>query len=297
MLPAACAAGRAPPGATAACYTALVIRPTRAAALLAAPLAALALAAGCGGDDGGEDRAEGLTAAQVLERSADAYRELESFRIAFELAGSADLGPEATRLLGDEIDVSGEGVVRPPDEAAIDATVRVAGLPIQAGLTRAGAQVVLSALGRDIGVDVDPSTLDFLDFRAAYPELTGWVDAPERTEGERIDGTDTVAVSGPVDPQRALAALGPLLGDAAARPGAANAVSGTATIWVGTGDLVPRRINVILRGDAGRIAPGAGALDLSLTADLGEIDSAGEVVLPPAEDRLRPDELGSIIGG
>jgi hypothetical protein len=275
-----------------------VDRPGRLLILVIAALALLVAASGCGGDDASEDVTEGLTAPELLQQSARAWEGVESFRIAFEAAGSADLGAEASRLLGNRIDLTGEGTVRPPDAAAIDATVRVTGLPVQAGLTRVGGTVVLTLLGRNIALELDPQTIALLDFRAAYPELTRWIVDPERTEGnERVGDTETVAVSGSLVPERALAALRPLLGPEAPIPDAADAVSGTATIWLGTADLFPRRITVIVRGDAGRLAAGAGALDLSITADLSDFGAAGDIVLPDIDDRLRPDQLARLIGG
>ena len=46
------------------------------------------LAAGCGGGGGGgEDLAQGLTPAELLQQSADAFAEVESFRIGLEATG------------------------------------------------------------------------------------------------------------------------------------------------------------------------------------------------------------------
>jgi hypothetical protein len=270
----------------------------RIATAVAATLAAVALIAGCGGDDGGPatDATSGLTPREVLTASAEAARGLDAFRMAFEATGTADLGPQVSGLLGQAIDISGEGLVRPPDATAIDATVDVARLPLQVNLTRLGDDVVVGALGRSIALELAPETLAYLDFGSAYPELTEWITEPAVEAGGEVAGTPTVSVSGGLDPDRVLGALEPLLGDAVAADVPAGALTGTATIQIGVEDLLPRRVEVRVTGDAGALAPGAGPLDLAITADLGDFGTTDQVTLPPADETLRPDQLGSLLG-
>lgn len=266
---------------------------------LVAALAAVMLVAACGGGDGGDggggtDNTTGLTPAQIIERSVAATGEAESFRLAFEVTGTAQLGPSAGALLGDGIDISGEGPVRPPDAASMDVKVRVSGLPVQANITRVGDDVVLGALGTNLALQVDPRVLSFLDFGAAYPELAGWITDPSETGRESVDGTATVRIEGRLDPRRAATALAPLLGDARVP---ADAVTGTATLDIGTEDLLLRRAVVHLEGDAAGALDGAGAIDLDITAALSEFDEAGDITLPRASRTISPDQLGSLIGG
>ena len=270
----------------------------RIATAVAASLAAVALIAGCGGDYGGPatDATSGLTPREVLTASAEAARGLDAFRMAFEATGTADLGPQVSGLLGQAIDISGEGLVRPPDATAIDATVDVARLPLQVNLTRLGDDVVVGALGRSIALELAPETLAYLDFGSAYPELTEWITEPAVEAGGEVAGTPTVSVSGGLDPDRVLGALEPLLGDAVAADVPAGALTGTATIQIGVEDLLPRRVEVRVTGDAGALAPGAGPLDLAITADLGDFGTTDQVTLPPADETLRPDQLGSLLG-
>lgn len=266
-------------------------------AVLVAVVAAVVLVAACG-TNGDEDVTENLTAEEVLAGSTRAWADVESFRVAFEVAGDADLGPSAAEALGGRVDVSGEGLVRPPDAVALDATVSTVFIPVQVGVTRLGDEVVLSALGQNIGIAVDDATLEFVDLRQAYPELADWMTNVQRADGESIDGTSTVALSGAIDGDRALAALGPVLGAGAPDPSAADAVAGTATVWVGTGDLVPRRIALTLRGNAARLAADAGALDVAVTVDIRDIGTSDEVVVPPVDELLTPERvLGSLLGG
>ena len=93
---------------------------------LLAPLAVLALAvgllAGCGGGDGGgEDKAGGLTPAELLDQSVAAAQEAGPFRIALEVTGQIDVADAAAvpggNLLNGPLDISGEGPVDPPDKA------------------------------------------------------------------------------------------------------------------------------------------------------------------------------------
>ena len=261
-----------------------------------AAIAALTLLVACGGGDdgggGGADNTTGLSAAQILERSVEATGALESFRLGFEVTGTADLGGEAGSLLAGGIDISGEGPVRPPDAASLDVTVRVSGLPLQGNITRVGDDVALQALGTSMALDVEHRVLHFLDFGAAYPELVGWITDPRETGRGNVDGTSTVRIEGSVDPRAAATALGPVLGDAEVVP---SAFSGTVTLDIGTDDLILRRATLDLKGDAGAV--GSGAVDLQVRADLSDLDDAGEITLPETTRTIRPDQLGSLIGG
>jgi len=268
---------------------------------VAAVLAAVSLLAACGGGDGGVDNTGGLTPAEIVQRSSDAARQLESFRFGFALDGTADLGIAPTSslgsILGGTIKVDGEGPVHLPDQASIDATLTLSGLPVQVNLTRVGNEVVLGALGTNIGLDVPRDQLALLNFGAVYPELASWLVDPADDGHERVDGVQTVKITGAIAPDAAVSALAPLLGGAAPDPGAADGLTGTATLWIATDDFVPRRAHVTLTGSAAGISPGAGNVDLALDANLSEINSAADVVLPQVDDTMDIDQLGSLIGG
>lgn len=270
---------------------------------VAAALAAVSLLAACGGgdDDGGVDNTTGLTPAQIVERSADAARDLQSFRFGFALDGTADLGiaPDSSLggILGGEIEIDGEGPVHPPDQASIDATLTLSGLPVQVNLTRVGDEVVLAALGTNIGLNVPSEQLALLNFGEVYPEIAGWLVDPVEDGRERVDDVQTVRITGAIDPAAAVSALGPLLGSATPGPGAGEGLAGTATLWIATDDFVPRRVHLTLTGTAAGLLPGAGDVDLTLEANVSEINSAADVVLPQVDDTMDLDRLGSLIGG
>jgi hypothetical protein len=264
-------------------------RPLRLLAAALACAAALAAAA-CGGDSGGQDLTEGLTPAEVLERSAEEAAGLESFRISLDAEGRLEPAPGADvpggALLRGPLDLSGEGPVAPPDRASIDVRVSVSGLPLQVNVTRVGDAVYLGALGQDFQLTVSPEQVALLDLSVLYPSLVEWMAAPERAGKEDIDGVPTVRIRGAIDPERAEAELAPLLGEGL-RP------AGTVEAWVGTEDLLPRRVRVDARGEGRGVREAA----VDLTATLSDFDADVEIEAPAGARRLDPDQLGALVGG
>jgi len=269
-------------------------------ALLAALVAVLvAVVAACGGGDGGgEDMTQGLTPAEILSRSTEAAAEADQFRIAFAVEGTVDVTrpgalPQGLgRLIDGPIDISGEGPVDPPDAASIDASARVSGIGLQVNLTRVGDNVYVGILGQDF-------QLDLLDFGDLYPTLVGWTTAPQEAGREEIDGDPVVKITGRLDPEKALADLGPVLGASGdVTPAEARRAleQGTAEFWVGTEDLLPRRVHVVLRGDGQGVAEGVGAIDLDLTADFSNWGEVADIPEPQDARPLDPDSLGGLVG-
>ena len=202
-------------------------RPLRRLAWPALVIAlAAALVAGCGGggDGGGEDRAQGLSPAELLRQSADAAQQAGPFRIALDVTGNIDLtDPSAVpggNLLNGPLDISGEGPVDPPDKASIDATIKLGGLPLQINLTRVGDEVFVGALGQDFRVGLPPEQVALLDLGSLYPTLVDWTTDPAEGGREDVDGTETVKVTGQVDAATALGDLAPVLGGDAPTPAA-----------------------------------------------------------------------------
>jgi hypothetical protein len=275
---------------------------------LLGPALALALAAGLiagcgGGDDGGEDRAQGLPPADLLAQSADAAEAAGPFRIALEVTGQIDLTDPAAvpggNLLNGPLDISGEGPVDPPDRASIDATAEVSGLPLQVNLTRIGDEVFVGALGQDFRVDLPPEQVALLDLGALYPTLVEWTTSPVEEGREEVDGTETVKVSGELDAERAISGLAPLLGGSAPTVQEARAAlrQGTVEFWVGTDDLLPRRVHLVLDADAARVAEGVGDVRIDLTADLSAWGEPVDIAPPPNPRDLDTDQLGGLFGG
>jgi hypothetical protein len=271
------------------------------------PLVALALAAGllagCGGDDGGEDRAQGLTAAQLLDQSSQAAQEAGPFRIALEVNGQVDVADAGAVPAGDllrgPIDISGEGPVDPPDKASIDASIELSGLPLQINITRVGDEVFVGALGQDFRVNLPPEQVALLDFGSLYPTLVDWIAMPVEDGREEIDGTETVKVTGEIDPARALADLAPVLGGEA--PPAARARDavreGTVEAWIGTEDLLPRRVHLVLDADATRFVEGVRRVNIDLRADMSAWGEPVDIAAPANPRELDPNQLGGLFGG
>ena len=275
---------------------------------LLAPLAVLALAAGLlagcgGGDGGGEDRAQGLTPAELLDQSAAAAQEAGPFRIALEATGQIDVADAAAvpggNLLNGPLDISGEGPVDPPDKASIDASIELSGLPLQINITRVGDEVFVGALGQDFRVDLPPEQVALLDFGSLYPTLVDWMASPTEDGREEIDGTETVKVSGEIDPVRALGSLAPLLGGEAPAAAQARAAlrQGTVETWIGTEDLLPRRVHLVLDADAARIAEGVGQVNIDLTATMSAWGEPVDIQAPANPRELNTDQLGGLFGG
>ena len=271
------------------------------------PLVAVALAAGllagCGGDGDGEDRAQGLTPAQLLDQSAAAAEEAGPFRIALEATGQIDVADASAvpggNLLNGPLDISGEGPVDPPDKASIDASIELSGLPLQINITRVGDEVFVGALGQDFRVDLPPEQVALLDLGSLYPTLVDWVASPVEDGREEVDGTDTVKVSGEIDPVRALSSLAPLLGGEAPPAARARAAlrEGTVEAWIGTEDLLPRRVHLVLDADAARVAEGVGQVSIDLTADMSAWGEPVDIAAPANPRELDTDQLGGLFGG
>ena len=274
--------------------------------LLAALLAlAVALAAGCGGGGGGgEDLTQGLTPAEILQRSASAAADAGPFRIALGLKGTVDVTQRSALpqglggFLDGPIDITGEGPVDPPDRASIDATAKIARIGLQVNLTRVGDNVYVGILGQDFRVALPPEQVGLLDLGDLYPTLVSWTVRPQEAGREEIAGDPVVKVTGALDPTKALADLGPVLGASGdVTPAEARRAlrEGTAEFWVGTEDLLPRRVHLVLRGTGQGVAEGVGAIDLDLTADFSAWGEAVDIPEPQNARELDPDQLGGLV--
>lgn len=279
------------------------IRPLLAALLAAT--AALALVACGGSGGGGEDISTGLTPQQLLDRSAAEAAKLESFVIAIDGKGQVQLDPSAggaaAGLLNGPLALTGEGPVQPPDKASIDAKLELAAFAPQVNLTRVGDEVFVGVLGQDFQLSLPPSQVALFDFGQLYPTLTGWLTNPVDGGREDLDGTPTVKVSGDVDAAKAIADLAPLLQtdgsvvvDAKELEAAID--TGTVEAWIGTEDLRPRRVRVVLKADGLTGLP-VRSIDLDLTADLSAFDEPADIQAPRDARPLDLDQLGALTGG
>lgn len=270
----------------------LPIPRARRAAVALSILAIAATAAACsgGGDDSpaatGDDLTVGLSATELLERSGEAAAELESFRAAFAVEGTADadqLGaPELQMLTVGGIDISGEGPVVAPDSASLDIALGVAGLTSQANVTRSGDVVALTAFGQEIGLSLSSAELELLNPIDLYPRIAALGTEPTLGEPAQIEGTPTVEVRAPLDIDR--------VADELVGTTAPAGSSAALTTWVDTATLAPRRWRV-------ELSDGAGALDARITVDMTDLNAPATIPVPDPAQIVRPEQLGSLIGG
>lgn len=273
---------------------------TRALTALASVLLALVLA-GCGsGDDAaGEDRTADLTPAAIVTEARSALREATTYRLAADgiIEVRAKPGAELPAGVGALLDggqrISGEGSIDAADDAAtFDLAAKIAGLTVQANLTKVGSDLYLSALTRDLRIDLPPDQVGSVDPASLAPALLGWIVDPERAGEERVGDAATVRIAGRIDPALALADLARIAGGDSPDPAELERIRGQLEaavqsdrieIWVGVEDLLPRRIAVDLRA-AGDIAefPQIAAAAVDATIDLSDYDA--EVTITPPDD-------------
>jgi hypothetical protein len=274
-------------------------------AALVALAVALTAACGGGGGGGGADMTQGLSPAQILEKSSAAATDAGPFRIAFGLKGTLDVTQPGAlpaglgRLLDGPVDVSGEGPVVPPDKASIDASAKVSGIGLQVNLTRVGDNVYVGILGQDFKLDLPAAQVGLLSFGDLYPTLVSWTTQPQEAGREDIEGTSVVKITGTLDPAKALADLGPALGASGqVTPAQARRAlqEGTAEFWVATDDLRPRRVHVVLKGDGTGVVDGVGAIDVDLTADFTNWGERVDIPEPQDAQPLDPNGLGGLLG-
>jgi hypothetical protein len=189
--------------------------------------------------------------------------------------------------------------VQPPDKASLDVKLGLSGLPLQGNVTRVDDDVYVSFLGQDFALDLPPEQVALLDLGALYPTLVEWAKAPVAAGAEEIDGASTVKVEADLDAARALTSLAPVLGVSGVTPARAAAAlrTGRFEAWIGTEDLLPRRVHVTLAADGARLQQDLGDIALDLTVDLSDFDAPVDITAPSDARPLDPNDLGSLVGG
>lgn len=277
--------------------------------LLAAALlvlaAALALVACGGGGGGGKDVTGGLTPQQLLDRSAAEAAKAESFRLAIDGTGQVQLaqgaGGGAAGFLNGPLGITGEGPVQPPDKASLDAKVELAAFAPQVNLTRVGDEVFVGVLGQDFKLALPAEQVGLFDFAQLFPTVSGWITSPEEAGREDIDGTPTVKVTGTVDAVAALEDLRPLLAGSGSvvideKQARAALKGSTVEAWIGTEDLLPRRVRLVLKA-ADLTGLPVTSLDLDLVVDTTDYGEPVDIQAPKNAQPLDLDQLGALTGG
>jgi hypothetical protein len=282
------------------------------AAALAA--AALTLVAGCGGSSKADVTA-GLDATQILRKSEAAAKGLTAFRLVggatvqAKLAPGAPGGATVAQVLAEPVKVDGEGPVN-GRSISYDFDATLSGLPaIQANVTKVGGGLYLTLLGTDYRVDVPPAEVAALNPSQLPAGLLSWAVAPREVGRENVDGEPTVHLTALLDAKRVFADLGPLLGSLqgaqvtaaqlkASEPQLAAALkTRTLDMWIGTSDLIPRRITAKLRmaGHVDAISQlRSAALDLDVR--FTDIGKAVTITAPTTTQKLDLNGLKQLAG-
>jgi hypothetical protein len=274
---------------------------------------AAALLAGCGG--GGEDRTSGLTAQEVLDGSREASAQMSAYRLGADGTIAADarageLPDLLDQILAAPVDVNGEGPVN-GGSASFDVQATLSGLPaLQGNITKVGDTVYLGLLGTDYRLDLPPEPVTATQPSQIVAGLLGWVGTPTEVGREKVDGVDTVHLAAEIEVDEVLADLSSLVGTIDGSPVSADEVTRsrgqldralskrTIDVWIGTEDLLPRRIVVAVRY-AGRVDAlrQLRSADLDLDLRVTDIGDATEITAPETTEALDLDRLGSLAGG
>lgn len=287
------------------------MRTSRLAATAAAlAAAALTLIAGCGGSSK-TDLTTGLDATQILRKSEVAAKALTAFRLVGGATVQAKLAPGApggatlARLIADPVKVDGEGPVN-GRSISYDFDATLSGLPaIQANITKVGGGLYLTLLGTDYRVDLPPAQVAAVNPSQIPAGLLSWAVAPKEVGREDVDGEPTVHLSALLDAKRVFADIGPLLGSqvtaaelkASESQLAAALKTRTLDLWIGTSDLIPRRVAAKLRM-AGRVDAisqlRSAALDLDVR--FTDIGKAVDITAPATTEKLDLNSLTQLAG-
>ena len=265
----------------------------------------LALVGGCGGgDDGGDDVTKGLAPTEILARGRDAAGGLDSYRVALDAKVDPTVRPGRApgglaAILAAPVEIDGEGRVTRPNAMSLDVKLTVRELPVQANLTLIGGGVYLTVFGQDFKVGAAGGEKAGLRPPQLAATLLGWMESPTEVGREKSDGVSTVHLRGTVGAEAALGDLGTLAGALGGTPDAGAAKRGpalvkesTVDVWIGTADLLPRRIAIDARLQ-GRLdaIPELSALTLTANVRFSGFNDPVEITAPAG---AKPLDLGDL---
>jgi len=286
--------------------------------ILVTVLAAALLIAGCGGGD--EDLTSGKTPRQVLTDAQGASANQERFQMNVDLAGSGKLAraglPEGvnpallTSIISGGVTANGQASVNAGD-VLFDFDASLAQLPnVQGNLTKVGDRLFVGALGTDYRVDLPADQVRPVRPSLLPSGLLTWMTAPEEVGRETIDGVETVHLTGEVDLDvvsrdtlNAIAVFDdvPITQDEIRRsiPELRRALTERSVdVWIGTKDLLPRRVTAKLRFD-GRVTalPQLSTASLDLDATFSRYGDEVDIAAPSTDKVLDLDQAQTLVGG
>ncbi len=258
------------------------------------------LAAACGG--GSDEAAGDVPPAERLERAAAGLGAADT--LTFTLVGSAEAeGLELAlpglggTIQGGEAEVDAEGAVDRPDRLTLTAQVDVGPLAVPATITRIGNDLYLSAIGRDLAIQVPAGQLRRIDPTRLAAALLGRVADPEATGTDLVGDVEAARIEGTLDGEalaRDLRAIG--LEDAADAVGGALGDS-RITAWVGVDDNLLYRLRLQIEERAAETdVARVGGINVDLTAEFRDYGEPVEIEPPANAQRVSPDALAELLG-
>jgi hypothetical protein len=277
-------------------------RRLRLALILAVAIVGLGVAAGCGGS---KDRTQGLSAAEILDRSRETAAQVRSYhpRLTLTLDMTAAEGAEGVlaRLSAQPITIIADGPVRRPiaeggPAFAFDLDADLLGLSLQGKLTKVDDAVYVSFLGSDFQLDLPAEQAQAVRIP---PEPALFVEEPTEVGREDLDGVPVVHLAGAVSTDALLDYLVGVFNGAPALLGGRTLPQGaeldalkesvrgavqesSSDVWIGTEDLLPHRVaaRLVLSGALDALLPGITAATIEVEADVGEFDEPVEITAP-----------------
>jgi hypothetical protein len=218
-------------------------------------LALVALAAGCGGDEGGDDPAD------VIAESAERTGEIESFHF------TLDVQNVPITTSGLQI-TSAEGDVAVPDRASADVTGNFAGVSLTTQVIAIGDDVwLLDPLTKKwTMIDVSTTPIALLDPTEGILGVMAGVENATDAGTEKVGDVTVRKITGTAD----TAAVAPLVATSASEGEVPVA------LYIGEDDLLLRRVDV-----TGPVAEGE-ADDSLRTFEISRFDEPVEIE-PPEE--------------
>ncbi len=285
--------------------------PTRS--IVASLLTAALLTAGCGG--GATDLTEGKSPDQVLTEAQGAAGNQERFQINVDVATTGKLSGKGvptivTSVLGNGVSANGLASVNGND-VLFDFEAKLAQLPdMQGNLTKVEDRLFVGVLGTDYRVDLPAEQVRQVRPSLLPSGLLTWMRAPREVGRETIDGVETVHLTGEVDLNvvsrdtlNAIAAFDdvPITEDQIRRsiPELRRALTERSVdVWIGTEDLLPRRVTAKMRFD-GRVSalPELSTGSFDLDAGFSKWGEQMDITAPTTDRVLDPKNAQSVLGG
>jgi hypothetical protein len=200
----------------------------RMRSIVALGVALVAIAAGCGGDEG----SEGPTGEEIVAQAADAFADTKSFHLVYDLVNAPPAG-SGLRLTHANGDVEVSNGEQKGIEVAVAGTF--SGIPLESELVIVEGDGFLkdplTGAWRELDITQVPGAFDLLD---GVPAVLRSVQDVERAGEEQVAGVAAYRLRGKVTARKLAAFLGNTPSDKLA----------PVELWIGQDDSLIRRIEV-----------------------------------------------------